>query len=118
MTKAQSDCYACEWDLKDHQHTCGSDKTLTANDYLAIAEVIKAARIGSKVRWVQDNQFDSIASGTARSIGDEHANFWTTDQDISEVFLRVTSTMGFEYFIPVLDVVEKYLTGSLSFEEK
>jgi hypothetical protein len=49
-------------------------------------------------------------SGTARSLGDENGNF-ARDEDIRDLYLRVTGDTGFEYFLPVRGLMEQVRAG-------
>lgn len=76
---------------------------LTVTDAVHLATAIRWAQTNAKVRWL--NESGDIQEGTARSLGDERGNFLTADDDVRDGFFRITTTMGGEVFLPVVDVI-------------
>jgi len=75
---------------------------LSLRDAVAISTVVNWAVKGAKLRWVNDG----IHEGTARSIGDENGNFLSADDDVRDAHFRITTSMGWEWFVPMVDVVK------------
>lgn len=84
-------------------------KPLSIHDAVDLAAIVNAAIHTSHVTWALDD--GRIVEGTARSIGDENGNFASERDDIRGCFLRVTTSMGFEAFLPMADVLDKVRHG-------
>ncbi len=72
------------------------------------AEVIKSAEHGSKVARLIEG---SVIVGIARSVGNDTGGFAMRDQDVTTLFLRVTSLSGWEHFWPLTELVRDYRAG-------
>jgi hypothetical protein len=55
--------------------------------------------------------------GTARSIGTDTGAFATSDDDIRDMFLRVTSVAGFDHFLAVSWVAEAVSRGEFGIDD-
>jgi hypothetical protein len=75
---------------------------LNMRDLTSLQMVAEAAERSSRVSWLDG---DDVREGTARSIGDQRGNFLRTDEDVRDGFLRITSVTGFDYFLPVTQVM-------------
>lgn len=82
--------------------------TLTVRDALSIAAICEASIKCSKVARLMDGD---IITGTARSIGDAHGNFAGPDDDIRDMYLRVTTTSGFEAFWSMWELIPLHQSG-------
>lgn len=70
---------------------------LTVGDAVRLEIVLNAAQRKSKVSYmVGEHRIDGIARG----VGDENGNF-VLDEDVRDLFLRITSSSGVEHFISV-----------------
>jgi hypothetical protein len=85
---------------------------LTMHDLIALETIGSVASASSRVRWLLDS--GDIAEGTARSIGDERGNFLRSDEDIRDGYLRITSVQGFDYFLPVTDLMKMVHAGEFA----
>jgi hypothetical protein len=90
-------------------------KPLTMHDLVALETVARAAQTNAKVRWLSAN-LGEILEGTARSIGDERGMFLAGDDDVRDGYLRITSTGGFDYFLPVAKLVELVHEGGFAID--
>lgn len=79
-------------------------KPLTISETLALGTVVNMAVHGQHVARLLDN--GDITQGTARSIGDRNGGYSGPDDDIRDMYLRVTTDSGFEAFWPVSELVE------------
>lgn len=82
----------------------------------SISPIVDAAQRGAKVRILMGDDPEFILEGTARSLGDENGNFATTEDDVRDLFLRVTSLTGFEHFIPVSELMVKVSEGAFAID--
>lgn len=89
-------------------------KPLTVSDLVALSTVAEAAQHGARVRWLSDN--DDVLEGTARSIGDERGMFLANDDDVRDAFLRITSTSGWDYFVPMARLAELVKEGGFAID--
>ena len=83
-----------------------SDKILTLREAIAIASIIDAAQRGVRVAKLHDD--GHVTYGVARSIGgnaDSGFPFARNDQDVRDLYLRVSGTM--EYAWSIADMVDK-----------
>lgn len=55
-----------------------------------------------------------MQTGTARCIGDERGNFAPRDADIRDEHLRVTTSLGWEWFPPMRDVMTMVMDGRMA----
>lgn len=82
---------------------------LTIADAVDLAAIIGAAQRTAPVARLMES--GDVIYGTARSIGDERGNFLHEDEDVRDGLLRVTSTMGWEHFWPVRDLMPEVRSG-------
>jgi hypothetical protein len=85
----------------------------TTRDATAMAVIQDLAHRGARLaRMMPDG--DTVIYGTARSLGDATASrFARSDEDVRELYLRVTTVQGFECFWPVLDLITAHHDGYL-----
>lgn len=76
---------------------------LTVPIAICISKIITGCQTNSRCKW--SNPGDDIIEGTMRSIGAENGNFQIPSGDVRDGFVRITSLMGFDYFIPVMNIV-------------
>jgi hypothetical protein len=86
---------------------------LTMSDLTSLQVIAQAAETNSRVSWVTDGP---VLHGTARSIGDERGNFLSGKDDVRDGFLRITSKTGFEYFLPVTQLIHMVRDGYLALD--
>lgn len=79
-------------------------RTLTLTEAVELATVIGWAQRNARLRWLDDR--GDIHEGTARSIGDDRGMF-TQGADVRDCHLRITTAMGFEWFVPMSDVISR-----------
>jgi hypothetical protein len=89
------------------------DRPLTIRDTVALAEIIRWAQTTAAIRWVDPNT-GSVETGTARSIGDERGNFTPPDADIRDEHLRITTSRGWEWFVPMRDAMDMVMDGRMA----
>jgi hypothetical protein len=89
----------------------GSDRTLTIADAVALADIISWCQRNARLAWLDER--DELAYGTARSIGDSLGNFLTNGDDVRDAFVRITTAMGFEWFVPMSDVLARHQAGTM-----
>lgn len=82
---------------------------LTVTTAVALAAICTAA-IGTQ-RVARATDHGDITYGTARSIGDKNGNFASSDDDIRDCYLRVTTDGGWEVFWPVSEILDDYRAG-------
>lgn len=75
-----------------------------------VAPVLDACQRGARVAMLTDN--GDVRNGTARSVGDDRGNFAHGDADALSVFVRVTWADGFDSFLPMGEVADKYAAGT------
>ena len=84
-------------------------RLLTLADAVSLGTVLSAAQRTAPVARLMDN--GDVIYGTARSVGDENGNFASERDDVRDCFLRVTTSMGFEAFWPVADLLPLVRSG-------
>lgn len=84
------------------------DRILHAWDACQLADIIRAAQGNQRVARRIEGY---VVFGTARSIGDDRGNHPRRDQDVRDLFLRVRSLSGFDYFWPISELVAESETG-------
>lgn len=81
-----------------------TDRPLTINTVVKLAQIVEAAIYGRKVgRLVHEY----VVEGTARSIGDDQGYHARDTDDIRDCWLRVTTTGGLEAFWPISELLEE-----------
>jgi len=86
--------------------------TLNLTTAVAIGTIIGWAQRNARVTFAVDGDTSCIVEGVARSIGGPGGSFATADDDVRDLFFRVSST--FEHFLPVSDVVEMLRDGLIA----
>ncbi len=89
---------------------------LTLDHALALADVIRWAQSNARLRWLDQNTRE-IEAGTARSIGDERGNFLAYGDDVRDAYLRITTARGWEWFVPMADVMAFIARGEMVRDE-
>ena len=82
--------------------------TLTMRDACALGAICGWAQRCVKLTWMVDGVQDH---GTARSIGDWQGNFAGPEADVRDEYLRITTRIGMEWFVPIREVMEMYHDG-------
>ena len=54
-----------------------------------------------------------MAEGTVRSLGDENGGFLTDTDDVRAAHVRITTSMGFEWFVPMRELVTMLDAGEI-----
>lgn len=93
-----------------------SNRPLTIADAVALAGVIDWAIHNRTILWLNDR--NEVERGTARSIGDVNGNFLAQGEDVRDAFLRVTTASGWEWFVPMSDVLARNGRGEMVPEAK
>ena len=76
--------------------------TLTIHEAHQLGRILDLVQRGARVVWLDpDVTGNEPQTGTARSIGDENGNFITGSDDVRDAFLRITTSRGFELFMPI-----------------
>jgi hypothetical protein len=84
--------------------------TTTTHPPLDVGTVLDLAKIldwciGTKrITWI-DEYDNKPRTGTARNVGDENANVLPRGADIRDAYFRITTSMGFEWFVPIRDAL-------------
>jgi hypothetical protein len=86
-------------------------RALTIADAVTIADVISWCQHNARLAWV-DHRGD-VACGTARSIGDERGNLLGADDDVRDGFVHITTAAGWEWFVPMADVMAWHRAGMM-----
>ena len=81
-----------------------TNEPLTFSVFAQIRPLIEMAEHNSKVVRIRDGDRVQV-EGIARSLGTESGGFGRQDEDIRDMFLRVTLRSGFEAFWPVRDLM-------------
>lgn len=74
----------------------------TISTVVAMGVLVNAASSCARVRWLQN---DNVIEGTARAITTEAGYTLASNVDIREGFLRITTGMGWEAYLPVPEVL-------------
>lgn len=88
---------------------------LTLQQAVILADIVRAAQRNAKVEWLIDDTGGRTDTGTVRCVGDANGNFLNADDDIRDAFLRITTTSGWERFIPMKEVVDLVRRGYMVF---
>lgn len=78
--------------------------TLTVADAVALSTVVGAAQRNAYVGRLMPKTGD-VVHGTARSIGTAYGVFAGPNDDVRDMYLRVTASAGWEVFWPVSDLI-------------
>lgn len=91
-------------------------EVLDINTANALATILGWAQRNARVTWAANgHELDRLITGTVRSVGDELGNFARNDDDVRDLYLRITAT--FEFFIPIRDVIF-WLRNGVIYEER
>lgn len=88
-----------------------TERILTVGEAVNLATIIGWAQGNLRLSWLDDR--GDVAEGTARSIGDEQGNFLNGTDDVRDGFLRITTASGFEWFVPMADVLDRVQQGTM-----
>jgi hypothetical protein len=83
---------------------------LTLSDAVALADIIRAAQSNAPVAYSNDDGA-TVVFGQARSVGDERGNFARDDDDVTDLYLRVTTAQGWEAFWPLREIIDAHKVG-------
>jgi len=89
----------------------------TTHPALDVGTVLDLAKvldwcIGTKrVSWLDPH--NRLLTGTARNVGDSNANSLPPGEDLRDGFFRITTTNGFEVFMPISDVLPMVRSGHM-----
>jgi hypothetical protein len=86
-------------------------RILTIQDTTALAEIIGWCQRTDRLMWLDDR--GDVAYGTARSIGDANGNFLAAGEDVRDAYVRITTAMGFEWFVLVAEVMVRQQEGTM-----
>jgi hypothetical protein len=93
-------------------NTDTATRVLTMGDACTLADIIRAAQGGKRVRWLVDS--GDVMEGVARSIGDTDGTFLRAGQDVRDGYLRISAT--FEHYLPVAEVIAKCQAGEFAID--
>jgi len=84
---------------------------LNLSDLVALEVVCRAAQTCARVKWLTDD--GDIVSGTARHLvrSADDIGFITGEDDVRECVLRITTSSGWEVFLPMRDLMAKVKVG-------
>ena len=86
---------------------------LTINDACTLADVIRAAQGNQTLVRLLDN--GNLLSGTARAIcKSPEGGFLSSDDDVREGYLWVTTFGGMEQWWPMAEVIELVQSGEIA----
>ena len=88
-----------------------TDRILTINEVTSLAEIVGWCQRNDRLMWLDDR--GDVAYGTARSIGDERGNFLARGDDVRDAYVRITTAMGWEWFVLVAEVIERQQAGTM-----
>lgn len=77
----------------------------TIRDLVPLQMIAEAAQEGQSVAFLAED--NTPRYGTARSIGDENGYFARGEEDVRDLFLRVTMRSGVERYERVGDLMEQ-----------
>ncbi len=92
-----------------------SKRVLTMREVEQLADVVTAVRRSRRVAWTLNGSGDVI-TGTARSVGDERGNFAGPDDDVRDCWMRITTDIGMEVFMPVSEVLDRVADMEMSLD--
>jgi hypothetical protein len=92
-----------------------TNDVLTIGDANDLQTILRAAQQCAKVARAMGG--GDVVYGTARSIGTASGAFLTSDEDVREGFLRVTTQAGMEAFWPVRELMREAGTGEFALYE-
>lgn len=84
---------------------------LTIDTAVALAEVIRWCQTTARLTYL-DSRGD-VAHGTARCIGDANGNFLGRGEDVRFAYVRITTEMGWEWFVSITEVIDRYKAGTM-----
>lgn len=79
-------------------------RVLNVHHVTALATIVQWAQAGSKIKFMYEGS-DVIREGIVRSIGDDQFNFINLETDVRDAYVRITGVNGFDYALPVTDVM-------------
>ena len=85
---------------------------MNIQETIAAAEVLRTAQTCAKVARAYDD--GTVVYGTARSVGDQTGAFGQSDDDIRDLYLRVTTREGWERFWPMRELMTEVETGEFT----
>jgi hypothetical protein len=97
------------WSNKGKGREMQTAQILNMTDACSLADIIRMAQGNKHVARLMDN--GDVITGTARSIGTETGMFATETDDVRDMFLRVTTDMGWEAFWSVRELLPQALAG-------
>src|SRR5262245_27392819 len=87
------------------------ERILSLHEVRHLGALVEAVRSGVVVSWLTPH--NDVLIGTLRSIGDEVGNYIGPGEDVRDAFVRITTTGGFEHFMPVAKAVELLARGEM-----
>jgi hypothetical protein len=88
-------------------------RVLTVADLVSMAEIAGWCQRCLPLVWLADDGSSELVYGTARSIGDERGNFLHPLDDVRDAFVRITMRSGWEWFVPMADVMARQQAGTM-----
>lgn len=89
---------------------------LSVSTTISLATIVRWTQTNARLAWLIDG--GRINTGTARCVGDQSGNFAGPDDDIRDLFLRITTTTGFELFMPMAEAINRVQDGLLVQEDR
>lgn len=91
--------------------------TLDIGTAVRLATIIGWTQRGTRVVWLIPDGNGRTDSGTVRSVGDLSGNFLNRTDDVRDGFVRITTTSGWERFVPVTQMVDMVANGTMVAED-
>jgi|KBSMisStaDraftv2_1062788.scaffolds.fasta_scaffold71563_3 hypothetical protein len=83
-------------------------RILTMPDVIKLSAIVECAIHGKTVAWLYN---DNLIYGIARSIGDPFGNFLRNTVDVRDGYLRISTLIAGEQFLPLSQVMRMYDEG-------
>lgn len=88
-----------------------SSRVLSVSDAIAIGTILDYTIRCAKVAYMMDEE---VIWGTARSVGDESGNLTPEGTDVRDCYMRITTQMGWEMFVPMKKLIPAYHEGTFT----
>jgi len=78
---------------------------------VTLADVIGWCQTNARLAWIDER--GDIRRGTARSIGDDQGLFLASGVDVRDSHVRITTADGWEWFVPMADIIAHHQAGTM-----
>lgn len=86
-------------------------RTLNIREAVNLGIALSWTQRNARLQWVDDR--GNLGEGIARCVGDMNGNFAGPDDDVRDCYMRITTTGGFEWFVPMSDVLDRIVAGTM-----